>query len=81
MSVLSPIMSFIVDKEVGFPIPSEKEKINKALKRYRQIYKEHPNRSDIGEILFGAVLIVIQMVRVERGEYRDVRTHPCPAQH
>ncbi|MFA6430758.1 MAG: hypothetical protein WCV91_00015 [Candidatus Margulisiibacteriota bacterium] len=69
MSVLSPIMSFIVDKEVGFPIPSEKEKVNKALKRYRQIYKEHPNRSDIGEIMFGIADLLVG--RNDPGDYAE----------
>ncbi|MBI5399276.1 hypothetical protein HZB07_01475 [Candidatus Saganbacteria bacterium] len=59
MTILSPIMSFIVDKEIGFPIPSEKEKINKALKRYRYILSQHPNRSDAPEILFGIADLLV----------------------
>ncbi|MBN2058156.1 MAG: hypothetical protein JW782_05125 [Candidatus Saganbacteria bacterium] len=59
-------MSYIVDKEVGFPIPSEKEKINKALKRYRYILSQHPNRSDAPEIMFG-----IADLLVGRGEPGD----------
>jgi tetratricopeptide (TPR) repeat protein len=66
MGILSPIMSFIVDKEIGFPIPSEKEKINKALKRYRQILAAHPDRSDAPEIMFG-----IADLLVGRGESGD----------
>ncbi|MDD5382279.1 MAG: tetratricopeptide repeat protein [Candidatus Margulisbacteria bacterium] len=53
MAILSPIMSYIVDKEIGFPIPSEKEKINKALRRYRNILAQHPKRADAPEIMFG----------------------------
>jgi len=64
--MLSPIMSYIVDKEVGFPIPSEKEKINKALKRYRYILSQHPKRSDASEIMFG-----IADLLVGRGEAGD----------
>ncbi|MBU1026496.1 MAG: hypothetical protein KKA31_02080 [Candidatus Margulisbacteria bacterium] len=67
MTILSPIMSFIVDKEVGFPIPSEKEKINKALKRYNFLLSKHPNRSDAPEIMFG-----IADMLVGRGEAKDL---------
>jgi tetratricopeptide (TPR) repeat protein len=66
MAVLSPIMSYIVDKEIGFPIPSEKEKINKALRRYRNILAQHPKRSDAPEIMFG-----IADLLVGRGELGD----------
>ena len=66
MAILSPIMSYIVDKEIGFPIPSEKEKINKALRRYRQILSQHGNRSDVTEIMFG-----IADLLVGRGEAGD----------
>jgi len=53
MAILSPLMSYIVDKEIGFPIPSEREKINRALRRYRNILAHHPHRSDAPEIMFG----------------------------
>jgi tetratricopeptide (TPR) repeat protein len=59
MAVLSPIMSYIVDKEIGFPIPSEKEKINKALRRYRNILTQHPKRSDAPEIMFGIADLLV----------------------
>ena len=66
MAILSPIMSYIVDKELGFPIPSEKEKINKALKRYHYILSQHPKRADAPEIMFG-----IADLLVGRGEPGD----------
>ncbi|MFH1347377.1 MAG: tetratricopeptide repeat protein [Candidatus Margulisiibacteriota bacterium] len=66
MTILSPIMNYIIDKEIGFPIPSEKEKINKALKRYRYILSQHPKRSDAPEIMFG-----IADLLVGRGEGGD----------
>ncbi len=59
MAQLSPLMSYIVDKEVGFPIPSEREKINKALRRYRSILSQHPNRADIPEIMFGIADLLV----------------------
>ncbi|MBN3033226.1 MAG: hypothetical protein JW873_03945 [Candidatus Saganbacteria bacterium] len=66
MAILSPVMSYIVDKEVGFPIPSEKEKINRLLRRYRNILAQHPSRSDTPEIMFG-----IADLLVGRGELGD----------
>ena len=69
MPILSPIMSYIVDNEVGFPIPSEKEKINKALKRYRYILSQHPNRSDAPEIMFGLADLLVG--RGEENDYKD----------
>ena len=59
MTILSPIMHYVVDKEVGFPIPSEKEKINKALRRYRYILSQHPKRSDAPEIMFGIADLLV----------------------
>ena len=69
MTVLSPLMSYIVDKEVGFPIPSEKEKINRALRRYRGILSQHPNRSDAPEIMFGVADLLVG--RNESGDYAE----------
>ncbi|NQT30346.1 MAG: hypothetical protein HQ596_07225 [Candidatus Saganbacteria bacterium] len=59
MAILSPIMHYIVDKEVGFPIPSEKEKINKALRRYRYILSQYPKRADAPEIMFGIADLLV----------------------
>jgi len=69
MTILSPLMSYIVDKEVGFPIPSEKEKINKTLKRYRSILSQHPERSDAPEIMFGIADLLVG--RGEEGDYAE----------
>lgn len=57
--ILSPIMSYVVDKEVGFPAPSEKEKLGRAIERYKRIMSEFPNRSDIGEIKFGLADLLV----------------------
>ncbi|MFH1362020.1 MAG: hypothetical protein ABIH69_05140 [bacterium] len=62
-------MSFIVDKEIGFPIPSEKEKINKALKRYRKILAMHPKRSDAPELMFGIADLLVG--RNDPGDYAE----------
>lgn len=59
MAILSPIMSYVVDKEIGFPVPSEKEKINRALRRYRNILSQHPKRSDAPEIMFGIADLLV----------------------
>ena len=69
MAILSPLMTFIVDKEIGFPIPSEKEKINRALRRYRQILSQHPKRSDAPEILFGIADLLVG--RNDQGDYPE----------
>jgi tetratricopeptide (TPR) repeat protein len=62
-------MSYIVDKEIGFPIPSEKDKINKALKRYRQILAAHPDRADAPEIMFGLADLLVG--RGEPGDWQE----------
>ena len=69
MAILSPIMSYIVDKELGFPIPSEKEKINKALKRYRYILSQHHKRADAPEIMFGIADLL--MGRNDPGDHAE----------
>lgn len=69
MAVLSPIMSYIVDKEIGFPIPSEKEKINRALRRYRGILSLHPKRTDAPEIMFGIADLLVG--RSDPGDYAE----------
>lgn len=69
MAVLSPLMSYIVDKEIGFPIPSEKEKINRAIRRYRLILSQHPKRSDAPEIMFGIADLLVG--RNEPGDYSE----------
>ena len=69
MVMLSPIMSYVVDKEIGFPIPSEKEKINQALRRYRNILAQHPKRSDAPEIIFGLADLLVG--RGEPGDHAE----------
>lgn len=73
MGILSPIMSYIVDKEMGFPAPSETEKINKTIERYRRILSKFPNRSDIGEIKFGLADLLIG--RNAAGDYKEANRH------
>ncbi|MFA4905821.1 MAG: hypothetical protein WC645_04885 [Candidatus Margulisiibacteriota bacterium] len=67
MGIISPIMSFIVDRESGFPAPSEREKINKALEKYRSILKKFPQRADSGEIKFGMADLLVG--RNDPGDY------------
>ncbi|MFA4844063.1 MAG: hypothetical protein WC632_03840 [Candidatus Margulisiibacteriota bacterium] len=69
MVMLSPIMSYVVDKEIGFPVPSEKEKINKALRRYRNILAQHPKRTDSPEIMFGVADLLVG--RGEPGDHAE----------
>lgn len=60
-------MSFIVDRETGFPAPSEREKINRAIEKYKKILRNFPQRADIGEIKFG--LADLYVGRGEEGDY------------
>lgn len=69
MAVLSPLMSHVVDKEIGFPIPSERERIDRALRRYRRIVSHHSQRADIPEIMFGIADLLVG--RGEKGDYAE----------
>ncbi len=64
---LSPIIEFMVSKEASFPAPSEKEKLDKAIKRFKNILIQHPQRNDINEIRFGLADMLVG--RNEKGDY------------
>jgi TPR repeat protein len=68
MGVLSPIMEFVVGKEAAFPAPSEKEKLTKAIERYRLLLRKYPTRTDMGEIQFG--LADLYVGRNTPGDYK-----------
>ena len=67
MGILSPIIEFIVEKEHSFPAPSEKEKLERAIKRYQLVLTRYPQRLDIGEIKFG--LADMYVGRGSEGDY------------
>lgn len=69
MGILSPIMSFIVDREPNYPSPSEKVKLNKVIGRYRLLLKSIAWRYDVGEIKFGLADLLVG--RNEPGDYKD----------
>jgi tetratricopeptide (TPR) repeat protein len=69
MGVLSPIMSFIVDREPSYPSPSEKVKLNKVVGRYRLLLKTIAWRYDVGEIKFGLADLLVG--RNEPGDYKE----------
>ncbi len=71
MAILSPVMASVVniEKELGFPTPSEKEKINKALKRYRYILSKHSKRADAPEIMFAIADLLVG--RSDPGDYEE----------
>ncbi|MFH1709984.1 MAG: hypothetical protein ABH860_02790 [bacterium] len=69
MGILSPIMSFIVDREPNYPSPSEKVKLNKVIGRYRLLLKTIAWRYDIGEIKFGLADLLVG--RNESGDYAE----------
>lgn len=69
MGILSPIMSFIVDRESNYPSPSEKVKLNKVIGRYRLLLRTIAWRYDIGEIKFGLADLLVG--RNEPGDYQE----------
>jgi tetratricopeptide (TPR) repeat protein len=69
MGILSPIMSFIVDREPNYPSPSEKVKLNKVIGRYRLLLKTIAWRYDVGEIKFGLADLLVG--RNEPGDYKE----------
>lgn len=69
MGILSPIMSFIVDREPSYPSPSDKVKLNKVIGRYRLLLKTIAWRYDIGEIKFGLADLLVG--RNEPGDYKE----------
>ncbi|HTY13228.1 MAG TPA: hypothetical protein VMD02_03455 [Candidatus Omnitrophota bacterium] len=71
MSIISPIISSAVNLEAGFPAPSEREKVNKLIEKYRNILRKFPGRSDSGEIKFG--LADLYVGRGDPGDYDKAR--------
>ncbi len=69
MGIISPIMSFIVDREPSYPSPSDKVKLNKVIGRYRLLLKTIAWRYDIGEIKFGLADLLVG--RNEPGDYKE----------
>lgn len=69
MGILSPIMSFIVDREPSYPSPSEKIKLNKVIGRYRLLLKTIAWRYDVGEIKFGLADLLVG--RNDPGDYKE----------
>jgi tetratricopeptide (TPR) repeat protein len=69
MGILSPIMSFIVDREPNYPSPSDKIKLNKVIGRYRLLLKTIAWRYDVGEIKFGLADLLVG--RNEEGDYKE----------
>lgn len=70
--VISPIMRYILEKEEGgYPSPTEREKLNKAIARYRNIIKSVPSGPLIGEIKFGLADLLVG--RDEEGDYKEAQ--------
>jgi hypothetical protein len=69
MGILSPIMSFIVDREPSYPSPSEKVKLSKVIGRYRLLLKTIAWRYDVGEIKFGLADLLVG--RNDPGDYKE----------
>ncbi|MBU0687013.1 MAG: hypothetical protein KKB81_04110 [Candidatus Margulisbacteria bacterium] len=68
MGILSPIMEYVAGKQDTYPAPAAKEKLTKAIERYRKVLRDHPNRTDIGEIKFGLADLLVG--RNAPGDYK-----------
>ena len=68
MGILSPIMEYVAGKGAVFPAPHAKEKLTKAIERYRKILQNYPNRADVGEIKFGMADLLVG--RNSPGDYK-----------
>lgn len=51
--IISPVMKFIVDKEVGYPAPTEKERLGRAIEKFRHILRNLTGTFNIAETKFG----------------------------
>ncbi len=51
--IISPVMKFIVDKEVGYPAPTEKERLDRAIGKFRRILTNLTGTFNIAETKFG----------------------------
>ncbi len=67
--IISPVIKFIVDKEAGFPAPSEKEKLNRAISKFRSMLKKITGAYNIAETEFGLADMLVG--RGEPADYKE----------
>lgn len=67
--IISPVMRFIVDKEGGYPAPTEKEKLNRAITKFRNIMRNLTGTFNIAETKFGLADMLVG--RNDPGDYAE----------
>jgi len=67
--IISPVMKFIVDKESGYPSPSEKEKLDRAITKFRRILANLTGTFNIAETKFGLADMLVG--RNEPGDFAE----------
>jgi len=67
--IISPVMKFIVDKEGGYPSPSEKEKLDRAINKFRRILGNLSGTFNIAETKFGLADMLVG--RNSPGDYAE----------
>lgn len=67
--IISPIMKFIVDKEKGYPAPTEKEKLTRAINKFRKILRSISGAYNIAETKFGLADMLVG--RNDPGDYKE----------
>jgi len=67
--IISPVMKFIVEKEGGYPSPTAKEKLNRAIAKFRKILKNLTGTFNIAETKFGLADMLVG--RNDPGDYAE----------
>jgi tetratricopeptide (TPR) repeat protein len=67
--IISPVMRFIVDKEGGYPAPTEKEKLSRAIAKFRKILRNLTGTFNIAETKFGLADMLVG--RNDPGDYSE----------
>ncbi len=67
--IISPIMRFIVEKQKGYPAPTEKEKLTRAINKFRSILRNISGNFNIAETQFGLADMLVG--RGGPGDYKE----------
>lgn len=71
--IISPVMKFIIDKEGGYPAPTEKEKLNRAIEKFRKILGNLTGTFNIAETRFGLADMLVG--RNSGSDYSEAMKH------
>ena len=67
--IISPIMKFIVDKEKGYPAPTEKEKLTRTINKFKRILGNISGAYNISETKFGLADMLVG--RNDPGDWKE----------